>query len=84
MAKKNQPFFLYLPFHLVHGPNEVDESYKQRYPNIENDATKTVLGMVSALDDHVKLVVDSLKEARIYNESFIVSSAAFHTVYLVS
>lgn len=77
MAKKQQQFFLYLPFHLVHAPNEVDDIYRKRYPNIKNKDTQTVLAMVSALDDHIGMVVDAMKSTTfgsksVYDQSVIV------------
>jgi hypothetical protein len=71
-------FFLYLPFHLVHEPNQVPDDWLRRYPatrpadSIVNrtcdvDAQwshcRTVLAMASALDDAIGKVMATLEEA---------------------
>jgi len=44
MAAKDEPFFLYLPFHLIHGPNEVPSQYTDLYPVLDPNATSESLG----------------------------------------
>lgn len=33
------PWFLYLPFHLIHGPNQVPDAYMALYPTLKPDQT---------------------------------------------
>ena len=68
---KSQPLFLYLPFQSPHGPVQVPEMYENIYSNIENEGRRKYLGMVSALDDAIGSVVDSLKENGLYDETVI-------------
>lgn len=69
-----KPFFLYLPWHLVHGPNQVPDEYKNRYPHLTGN-TQIWLGKVSALDDAIGSVIDALKEFGLYNNTIIFFSA---------
>ena len=40
-AVSKQPFLLYLPFHLVHSPNQVPDSWLERYPTAPPPANVT-------------------------------------------
>jgi arylsulfatase B len=77
-AAARQRFFLYLPFHLVHEPNQVPDEFLQRYPatappNSTINRTcdmnapwlhcRTVLAMASALDDAVGSIFQTLQQA---------------------
>ena len=69
MAANESAFFLYLPFHLVHAPNQVPARYAALYPHVADNRTRTLLGMVSALDEAVGMVVDGLKRHGVYNST---------------
>lgn len=73
-----QPLFLYLPYQAVHSGNLPDgnplqapRKYINRFPHIQNQQRKTYAGMVSALDDAVGTVVDTLKQKGLYDNSII-------------
>lgn len=55
-----QPFFLYLAYNAPHTPMQVTDEYRSRYPHIENRKRQTYAGMVSAVDDGVGRVLDTL------------------------
>ena len=73
MSSHNQssPLFLYLPFHAVHTPLQVDKSYQDIYSDIPDESRQKCLGMVTALDDAVGSIVDSLKQSGLYENSII-------------
>ncbi|CAL1533543.1 unnamed protein product [Lymnaea stagnalis] len=72
---QRQPLFLYLPFQNVHEPLEVPKNYSDLYPNIKDEARRTLSGMVTALDDAVGSVVAALKKKGLYEQSLIVFTA---------
>ena len=72
---KSQPMFLYLPFQSPHSPIQVPEMYESMYSNITNEGRRKYLGMVSALDDAIGSVVDSLKENGLFDETVIIFTA---------
>ena len=39
------PWFLYLPFHLIHGPNQVPDAYMALYPTLKPNQTAASQGM---------------------------------------
>ena len=72
-----RPWFLYLPFQSVHGPEEVPESFKELYNQsgsehyIATESRRTHQGMVTALDEAVGNLTDTFKETGLYNHSLI-------------
>ena len=72
---KSQPLFLYLPFQNPHGPIQVPEMYESMYSDIENEGRRKYLGMVTALDDAIGIVVDSLKENGLFDDTVIIFSS---------
>ena len=69
---KNSPLFLYLPFHAPHDPLQVEKSYQDMYSDIPDISRQKYLGMVTALDDAVGSIIDSLKQSELYENSIIV------------
>ena len=69
---KNQPLFLYLPFQSVHNPLQAPKEYLQLYEGVEDEDRRTYLAMVTAMDDVVGNVTESLKEAGLYENSVII------------
>ena len=41
----DKPFFVYLPFHLIHGPNQVPARFEELYPALNLSATAASQGM---------------------------------------
>ena len=59
---KGKPFFLYVPYTAVHGPNQVTQKYYDRFPHIEDEETRIKAGMISALDDGIGGIMKALKD----------------------
>ena len=69
---KSGPLFLYLPFHAPHDPLQVDKAYQDLYEDIPDESRQKYLGMVTALDDAVGSIIDSLEQSELYANSSIV------------
>jgi arylsulfatase A-like enzyme len=58
---KSDPFFLYLSFNAVHTPVEVNDGRLARFDAIKDPRRKAYAAMVSAMDEGIGHVMDSLK-----------------------
>ena len=68
----DRPLFLYLAFQSVHAPLQVPRRYWNLYPGVHDRSRRTFLGMVSALDDAVLRVEQSLRRAGLYDNTVII------------
>jgi len=59
---QNNPFFLYLAFNAVHTPMEATDKYLNRFPHIKAKKRRAMAGMLSAMDDAVGEILDTLSE----------------------
>lgn len=66
------PLFLYLPYQSVHAPLEVPEEYTQQYSFIKDKYRRTFSGMVTALDEAVGNITESLIQKGLYDNSVII------------
>ncbi|QVY66084.1 sulfatase [Polaribacter sp. Q13] len=57
---KEKPFFMYLAYNAVHGPNQAPEDYIKKFSKYSKGMSKQA-AMVSALDDSVGRVLNYLK-----------------------
>lgn len=69
---KKNPFFLYLAYNAPHSPLQATEKYLNRYPNIKDKKRKTFAAMVSAVDDGVGHILETLRDMKIEEETLIV------------
>jgi len=69
---QSKPLFLYLPFQSVHGPIEAPQEYVDMYEDVSDEHRRVYLGMITAMDDAVDVVVKSLKSAGMFNNTIIV------------
>ena len=56
----------------MHGPLQVPQQYEDMYGEVEDPDRRTYLGMVTAMDDVVGNVTESLKRAGMYDNSVII------------
>jgi len=59
---KSEPFFLYLAFNAVHNPLQAPEKYMSRFAKVEPEKRRKFSAMLSAMDDAVGGVLDTLRK----------------------
>ncbi|XP_070551940.1 arylsulfatase J-like [Ptychodera flava] len=72
---KAKPFFMYLAYQSVHSPNEVPQKYYDMYPSVKNEGRRTIMAMVTALDDGIGKVVRALQENGLRENTLIIFSS---------
>jgi arylsulfatase A-like enzyme len=68
---KAKPFFLYLAFNAVHTPMHASDKYYLRFPDIENPQRRTYAAMMSAMDDAVGRVMQTLRASGLDEHTLI-------------
>jgi len=68
---EDKPFFLYLAYNAPHTPMQASQEYLDRFPDIENPRRRTYAAMVSAVDDGVGDLLNTLDELGL-NENTLV------------
>ena len=58
---KEQPFFLFLSYNAPHLPLQATPKYLERFKGIKNPKRRTYAAMVSAVDDGVGTLLETLK-----------------------
>ena len=71
-SKLDQQFMVYLSYNAPHGPLQATEKYLDRFPNIIDKKRKTYAAMVSAMDDGIGRVLNTLKERNIEENTIVV------------
>ncbi len=69
--KKDSPFFLYLAYNAPHAPLQATEKYLSRYPEIKDPRRRTYAAMVSAVDDGVGGILNTLEELKIDRNTIV-------------
>jgi arylsulfatase A-like enzyme len=68
---KDQPFFLYLAYRAPHTPLDAPKRYLDRFPGEMPERRRLALGMISAMDDGVGLIVSTLKKHNLTEKTLI-------------
>jgi len=68
---RTDPFFLYLAYNAPHNPIQASEKYLDRFPNIEDKKRRIYAAMLSAVDDGVGMVLATLKELKLEQDTLI-------------
>lgn len=71
---KSKPLFLYVPFNGVHAPLQVPDRYLKPYAELSGPRQK-LAGMLSAVDEAIGQIVESLEKAGIRENTLIVFSS---------
>ncbi len=66
-----EPFFLYLPFNAVHVPLEAPKEYLDEYEGTEETKRKTMLAMLSALDEAVGQILAEVRAHGLEDDTLI-------------
>jgi arylsulfatase A-like enzyme len=67
---KQKPFFLFLSYNAPHGPLQATQNYLDRFPDL-NGKRKTYAAMVSAVDDGVGRVLESLSKNNLEQDTLV-------------
>lgn len=70
----NQPFFLYVPYNAPHYPMHAPEKYMERFAHLPWDR-QVMAAMISAVDDGVGEIVNTLKRTGQYEDTVIFFSS---------
>jgi arylsulfatase A-like enzyme len=68
---KDQPFFLYLAFNAVHTPMHATDDRLSRFTSIADEERRTYAAMLTAMDEGVGKVLDTLKAAHLEENTLI-------------
>jgi arylsulfatase A-like enzyme len=68
---KEKPFFLYLAYNAPHAPLQATEKYLSRFSHIKDEKRRTYAAMVSAVDDGVNMLLNTLEELKIDNNTLV-------------
>ncbi|MCX6908773.1 MAG: sulfatase-like hydrolase/transferase, partial [Verrucomicrobia bacterium] len=69
--RHEQPFFLYLAYFAPHTPLEAPEKYLSRFPGPMPERRRLALAMLSAIDDGVGRVLDTLAKLELDEKTLI-------------
>ena len=68
----DEPFFLYLTFNAIHTPMQATEKYLSRFPHIPDEKRRTMAAMLSAMDDAVGRVLETLRKRQLEDDTLII------------
>ncbi|MFW6170093.1 MAG: sulfatase [Planctomycetota bacterium] len=68
---RNQPFFLYIAYRAPHVPLDAPPKYLQRFPGDMPERRRQALAMISAIDDGVGLISETLQKHGLTEETLI-------------
>jgi len=72
---RSEPLFVFWATHTVHGPLQPPDASYAEFAFINNDARRKYHSMVNYIDRSIGRVVQSLKEANMYEDSLIIFSS---------
>jgi arylsulfatase A-like enzyme len=70
-AQSGEPFFLYLAYNAPHTPLQATEKYLSRFPHIKDGKRRTYAAMVSAVDDGVGRLMETLRRHGIEEDTLV-------------
>ncbi len=67
----SQPFFLYVAYRAPHTPLDAPQKYTDRFPGKMPERRRQALAMISAIDDGVGLILDTLARHKLTERTLI-------------
>jgi arylsulfatase A-like enzyme len=68
---REQPFFLYLAYNAPHSPMQATEKYLARFAHIADEKRRTYAAMVSAVDDGVNHLLNTLNDLKLEENTIV-------------
>ncbi len=68
---RNDPFFLYIPFGMVHSPIQPEREYYHMYEHIEDPKRRNYAAFVTSFDDKVGKILAAVDDLRLRNNTII-------------
>ncbi|MFO0891664.1 MAG: sulfatase [Isosphaeraceae bacterium] len=69
---RHQPFFLYLAFNAVHTPMHATDNRLSRFASIKDETRRTYAAMLSALDEGIGKVLETIRSAGLEQDTLLV------------
>jgi arylsulfatase A-like enzyme len=69
--KKDQQWFVYLPFNAVHAPLETLQKYDERFASISDPKRRKFAALLSALDDSVGTVLNKVRDLKLEEDTLV-------------
>jgi len=69
--KKDEQWFVYLPFNAVHAPLETLEKYESRFSSISDPKRRKFAALLSALDDSVGTVLNKVRDLKLEEDTLV-------------
>ncbi len=70
-VKEEKPFLCYVPFNAPHSPFQAPESYLSRYSHIKDRTKRTYYAMITAMDDQIGRILESINTSGIEKETVV-------------
>jgi arylsulfatase A-like enzyme len=70
-SKKNEPFFLYVPFNAPHDPMQAKETDLQKYQSIKGKNRRIYAAMVDSMDQAIGKILKAIDDKGIKENTFV-------------
>jgi arylsulfatase A-like enzyme len=71
----SEPFFLYLAYQAVHGPDQAPLMYVEPFAAVKDEKRRVYSGMLTALDEGIGNVTKALKAKAMWENTFLIFTA---------
>ncbi len=71
VKNQDKPFFLFLSYNAPHTPMQASQKYLDRFAHIDDKLRRTYAAMVSAVDDGVGRVLDTLDQLELADDTLV-------------
>jgi uncharacterized sulfatase len=81
---RNEPFFLYVAYRSPHVPLDAPPKYLSRFPGEMPERRRQALAMLSAVDDGVGQIMQTLKRHQLTEKTLIFYIGGIHVPFVIS